>query len=516
MNDENKNKSKGHKILHPVTILLLLCIGVIIISELASLLGVQATYTNINPITGELQPYIITAKSLFNIEGIQYIISNAIRNFVSFAPLSMLLVFLVAFGIVEKSGLLNGIINKLTSKLNKKNITFLLFFVGMLLNITNEMAYIILIPIGALLFLLNGRNPLVGVVASFAAVSFGYGINILITSLDISLTYYTNMAARIIDPRYDAKLNANLFILVVSVFLVSWLGAFVTEKILTKKLGKYIVEAPKVEEEIIIDKRRGFIYAASVLTLLLLVFGYMLIPGLPWSGILLDTSEVEYLRQLLGSNAYLQDSIPIIISVVFAIVGIFYGFGAGTFKRDKDVINAMNSYTKEIGNIIIIMFFASQFIAYFRITNLGTIIAAWGTELIRLSNFSGIPVIVLTILVVAIMNVFITSPINKWTIISPIVIPTLMQLNITPEFSQMILRAGNSITNGITPLLGSFFIYLIFINYYNQDKENPISIGKAISLTIPYSIAYSILWILILVCWYIIGLPIGPGVYPTV
>jgi aminobenzoyl-glutamate transport protein len=516
MNNEIEHKIKAKKIFHPVTILLLLCIGTIIISELASLLGIQATYTKVNPITGELQLYIITAKSLFNIAGIQYIISNAIRNFVSFTPFATLLIFLISLGVVEKSGLLKGIINKATNKLNKKSITFLLFFVGILLNVTNEMSYVILIPIGAMLFLLNGRNPLVGVVASFAAVSFGYGINVFITSLDIPLTYYTNIAAGIIDSRYSVGLNSNLFILIAAALLMSWIGTIVTEKITVKRLGKYVVEAPKIDEDLSINHRRGFIYASLVLIFLLLAFSYMLIPGLPWSGILLDNNEVDYLRQLFGSNAYIQDSMPIIISVLFAIVGIFYGLGAGTFKNDKDIIESMNSYIKEIGNIIIIMFFAAQFIAYFRMTNLGIIIVSWCAELIRISNFSGIPVIILTVIIVAIMNLFVTSPTNKWSIISPIIVPTLMQLNITPEFSQMLLRAGDSISNGITPLLAYFYIYIIFINYYNNNKEKTIGMGKAISLTLPYSIAYAILWILILICWYIIGLPIGPGVYPTV
>ena len=242
----------------------------------------------------------------------------------------------------------------------------------------------------------------------------------------------------------------------------------------------------------------------------------MFIPNLPFSGLLLDNSETDYIKQLFGSNSYFKDSIPFLLSMLLIIVGIVYGISAKTFSSDEDIVIAMGSYMKLFGEIVIMVFFASQFIAYFRKTNIGTILTLWGAQLIKNSNFSGIPLIILTVLVIVIINLFSTSTLTKWMYMSPILVPTLMQHNITPEFSQTIMKASDSITNGITPLLAYFVIYLVFLNYYHQNKKQPITITKAISYTLPYTIVYGILWIVILVSWYIIGLPIGPGVYPSI
>ncbi len=513
--NEKKKKRIGKIVLHPATSFILLTIITIIISSVASSLGVQATHIRINPITGELQPQLIIINSLLNREGFTFIVSEAIRNFISFAPFALIIVFLVAFGVLDKSGLLKTLIQKSTNKLNRKTVTFLLFFFGMILNIFMETAYVILIPLGALIFLYNNRNPLLGIVAGFAAVAFGFSINMFVTPLDISIIHYTNMAAKVIDTKYQVGLLSNIYIMIAAVILLSWLGTFITEKIIIKKIGKYTSSEEENKEEVVEYKKKGFTYASITFIIITLLYLYMLIPGLPYSGLLLDYSEREYLKQLLGPTSYFQNSIPFLIALLFITTGIAYGLGAETFKSDKDIVKAMNNYMPVLTEIVVMIFFASQFISIFRRTNIGNIIVAWGGELIRASDFSGIPLIILTLLVIAFINIFMTSATMKWAILSPIIVPILMQMNITPEFSQVILKAGDSITNGITPLLAYFVIYLSFMNYYNKDYSEIISIKKGLSLTIPYSIAYTVFWILILVSWYLIGLPIGPGAYPT-
>jgi len=510
----NKRKTKKF-ILHPVTSLTLLIIITIITSSLASLFGMQATYIKIHPVTGELQPYLITVRSLFNRTGLNYIISEAMSNFVSFAPLALIIIFVIAFGVLDKSGLLKTFIQKATNSLSRKTITFLLFILGILLNVFMDSAYVILIPLGALIFLYNNRNPLIGIVAGFAAVAFSYSINIFITSIDISLVYYTNMAARVIEPRYQVNLISNLYIMIASVVLMAVVGTYITEKIIVKKVGKYISNEDESNEEVVEYKRKGFIFASITFTIFTLIYMYMIIPGLPYSGILLDYTENEYIRQLFGPTSSFQNSIPFLIALVLIVTGIAYGIGAETFKKDKDIVNAMSSHMPILSEVIVTIFFAAQFISIFRKTNIGNIIVAWGAELIKVSNFSGIPLIILTLIVIGLVNIFITSSTVKWAIMSPIIVPILMQMNITPEFSQVILRAGDSVTNGITPLLAYFIIYISFMNYYNKDSKEIFTIKKALSLTMPYSIAYTILWILILVSWYLIGLPIGPNTYPT-
>ncbi len=513
MNENTEPKTKRRIINHPASTFILLSIFVILISSIASWLGAQTTYTKINPITGELEPYIVTVTSLLNRTGLRYIISEATRNFISFAPLAISLLMLVAFGILNESGFLKTIITKINKKINKKTITFLLFLVGIILNVFMETSYLIMIPLGALIFLFIGRNPLVGIVTGFASVAFGFSINIFMTSMDISLLYYTNMAAKVIDPKYHVGLNASLFIMITAVILLAWIGTFITEKVIVKKLGKYAVE--EEVEEAPQQKHKGFIYASITFIFITLIYTYMIIPGLPYSGLLLDYTEVDYIRQLLGPNSYLLDSIPFLVATIFIFTGVAYGIGAKTFKNDRDIVHAMGSYMKVFTDIVIILFFAAQFIAYFRQTNIGTVITAWGAELIKNSQFSGVPLIIISILIIAIANLFMTSTTIKWSIMSAIIVPTLMQFNITPEFSQVIVKAGDSISNGITPLLAYFVIFVAFMNYYNRDKKQPITIRKCLSYTIPYSAIYAIFWIVLIVSWYMVGLPIGPNIYPT-
>jgi aminobenzoyl-glutamate transport protein len=512
-------KNSKHKkiVLHPVISFIILSLIVLIVSFLASAFNIGATYNKINPITKELEPYLVTVNSLLNTEGIQYIISNITKNFIGFIPLVTMLIAFIGLGIAEKSGLLKKIILDLTSKLNKKTVTFILILLSIISTINIETSYVLLLPLGALIFYLNGRNPLAGIVATFAGISFGAGANAIINSLDINLSTYTSMAANIIDNKYQISLMSSIFITTTLTLATAWVGMIVTEKIIVPKLGRYKFE-PEQELEIeeSYDEKRGIIFSSIASTIVILFFMYMIIPGLPYSGILLDKTADNYLYQLFSSTSYFQEGFLIIITVLLSVAGIFYGIGSRKFKNNIQIVEAMNGYAGVAISSVVLIFFASQFINIFKKTNIGTILVAWCTGIIKAISFSGIPLIIVTLIIIALAGLFITSSVVKWGILAPTVVPTLMQLNISPEFSQVIYRAGDTITKGVTPLLAYFVIFISLLNYYNKDKDHPITIKKCISLTLPYSMAYAIMWIFILVSWYIIGLPIGPGVYPTV
>ena len=204
------------------------------------------------------------------------------------------------------------------------------------------------------------------------------------------------------------------------------------------------------------------------------------------------------------------------VSLFFIVTGIAYGIGAKTIKNDKELLVDISKSMSEVGILIPMVFFATQFIAVFRKTNIATIITAWGANLINSLEFSGIPLIILVIIVIASINIFNTTPTAKWTILAPIVVPKLMQANISPEFSQFILRATDSMTKGITPLLTYFVIFVGYMNIYNSNKRRPITIGNSLKLIMPYCIIISIVWIAIIILWYLTGLPLGKGVFPTI
>ena len=227
-------------------------------------------------------------------------------------------------------------------------------------------------------------------------------------------------------------------------------------------------------------------------------------------------NENTYVNQLFGENSYFQDGFTYLVSLLFVLAGIAYGFGSKSIKNDKEIIENASKRFSGIGSIFILIFVVSQFIAVFRKSNIGMIITAWLASLLEHMTLGGIPLIIISLLLIALSNFFLTSSASKWMIFSPIMVPMFMQSNISPQFAQIVLRAGDSMTKGFTPLLASFVIYIGYLNIYNLHKEKPYTIKKSLSMIAPYFVIISITWILIIIGWYIIGIPIGPGVSPTI
>lgn len=527
MKERRKLKLKKFSF-HPITSFIFLIVAVMIISFVLSLFQVQATYSKVNG-SGELESVLVTVENVLNFQGIKYLISNAAKNFVSFTPLSTLLIGLIGLSIAHASGLIDTFIKRGTLKINNKTLTFIVIFVATISSIINEVGYVILIPLSALIFLANGRNPLLGITASFCGVAFGYGVTMFAGSAEINLVPITEQAAKLVDGAFHVSLLSNLFAIIISSVVLSLVGTYIVETQLTKKVGRYHIfqEEPNSEtKEIKIDaveieqqrkleaeirEKKGLKYAFITLIVFILLFAYMLIPGLPGSGLLLDMRETAYINQLFGENAYFQDGFTFLISILFLVLGVAYAIGAKTVKNDKELIEKATVYLKDIGMLCGLIFFAAQFIAIFKKTNIGTLLVALFANIIRNLPFSGIPLIVTVLLLIGLSGLFMTTPYTKWTIMAPSIIPLLMQNNISPQFTQFLFRAGDSMTKGMTPLLAYFIIYLGYLNIYNTEKE-PITIKKALSFISPYCLIISITWILIALLIYITGIPIGPGV----
>lgn len=528
----SKKKLKLKKFyFHPITTFIILTFFVVILSGILSSLGIYATYSKINLSTGKLESVLVTVENLFNYDGIKYIISNAVKNFVSFTTLSTLLVSIIGLSVAKSTGFLDTFIKRKLVKIDNKKITFILILLATISSLINEIGYVILIPLAAIIYMANNRNPLAGITAAFTGVAFGYGVTVFVGSMEVNLNTTTEMSAKLIDSMYHVSLTSNLFIIIITTIILSIIGTIIIEKNILPRLGKYksindiskTLELEVVDEEIEeqrkleqdANEKKGLKYAFISSIVILLIAIYALIPNLPFSGILLDMNETTYLGQLFGENAYFQDGFNYIVSLFFIITGIAYGIGAKTIKNDRDIIYGANEYLKEVGNLIGLLFFASQFIAVFKKTNIGTVLTAWGADLINSVQFTGLPLIILVIIIIALSNIVITTPLAKWTILAPVVVPKLMQSNISPEFAQFILRAGESMTKGITPVLAYFVIFIGYLNIYNADKRKPITIGNSLRLIFPYCIFISLTWLAIIVLWYIIGLPLGPNVFPT-
>ncbi len=529
MREKKKLKLKKFH-LHPVTTFILLTGITMLLSWILSIFQVQATYNQLNLTTYELEKTLVAVENLFNYNGIKSLISESAKNFVSFTTLSTLLIALIGLSVAQTTGFFDAFIKRVLVKINNQKITWILLFLATISSLINEIGYVILIPLAAIIFKENNRNPLAGIITAFTGVAFGYGVTLFVGSMEANLVPITEASARLIDSNYHVPLTSNLFIIIATTIILSIVGTFIIEKFVVPKLGRYKDIENKTEEiEEIIDEeeieqrkleedyreKKGLRNALIATVFFIAFFLYALLPNLPFSGMLLDMEATTYLNQIFGENSYFQDGFTFLMSLYFIIVGIAYGKGAKTISNDKELIHETGKKLAEIGSLIILIFFASQFIAVFRKTNIATVVTAWGANLISGANFSGLPLVLLVLILIGLINLIAATPLAKWTILAPAVVPKLMQSNISPEFTQFLLRAGDSMTKGLTPLLAYFVILIGYLNMYNPNKKRPITVGRALKLMLPYCLIISITWIVIAVLWYLTGLPLGPNRFPT-
>ena len=532
MNKKKKLRLKRPKF-HPATLYLILILLTMIVSGILSGFKFQTTYSTINPTDLSIVQNTVHVENLFNFDGLKYAISNAATNFISFAPLSMFIIMAIGISVMSSSGFLDLVNKKIFSKIDNRIITFLIILIGTISTIINDTGYVILIPLAASIFEAKGRNPMAGVLAAFCGVAFGSGTTIFAGSAEVSLIPYTTSAARLVDSSYHVSLLSNLFIMIASTIVLSIVGTIIVEKIIVPKFHKTkkVLDASETSEMVeIIDKEdieqerlnteykesRGLKFALIAFIVMFVLFVYSVIPNLPLSGMLLDMNETTYLKQIFGDNSYFQDGFTYMMSLMFIVTGLAYGFGSKKFKNDRDVFEGCKEDLKNLGGVLILIFVAAQFILIFRKTNIGTILTGIVANVIDSISFGGIALLIISILLIALANLFLTTPSAKWMILAPVIVPPLMQFNISPQFLQFVLRASDSMTNGITPLSAFFVILVAYLNIYNKDKNNPIGILGTIKLVMPYCLIISFTWLILLIGWYIIGLPIGPGVYPTV
>lgn len=484
-----------------------------IISSIGSILNLETSYYAVNGATGNLESKAVVITNLFNRTGLQYLISNMLSNFISFAPLGNLIIGLLGVGVAYKSGFLNSLFRIISKRIPKKVFTFLVVLLGILSSMFFEVGYVILIPIAAILFLNLGRHPSAGICAAFAGISFGYGANIVVNGLDSSLISYTQAATSILDKNYIVNINGNLFFMIVATIFLSYLGMVITEKVIVPRLGRYTFseDEPVYGEEVTKKEKKGVSLALLCSLLIVLILVYCILPGLPLSGLFLDLKEKMYVNQLFGDSSYFKQGVVFLFSALMIVSGTIYGLRVRTIKNNRDLVNGMSYYLKDVASILVLIFFASQFCLIFKQTNIGVFIVTSLAELLNSIEVSGLLLVILTFVIVTISTIFVPAASTKWAILSPIVVPMFMQSSLTPEFAQAVFRAADSSIRGVTPLLSYFVIFIGFLQIYDKRKNDVISLTDAIGLMAPYAIAYVIVWFIIILAFYIIGIPIGIG-----
>lgn len=491
----------GNKLPHPGALFAYFALGIVFLSWVVSMFNVTA----LHPGTGET----IEAVNLMSKTGLHMIMTRMVTNFTSFAPLGTVLVALLGIGIAESSGLMSTGLRLLVISAPRQLLTFAIVFAGILSNTASEVGYVVLVPLGGMIFLAVGRNPIAGIAAAFAGVSGGYSANLLLGTIDPLLAGLSEEAARIVEATYTVNPAANYYFMFISTFFIAFVGTWVTEKIVVPRLGEYKGDAiPEEIKEIDEQEKRGLKFTLIAFIILVLLIAWSVMPinagiwsNIPGSGFMRDPLTGGLLRSPFMSG------IVALIFLIAGILGIVYGIGAKTLKSSTDVINGMGKSMSTLGTYIVLVFFAAQFVAYFNWTNLGLIFAIKGANLIGAIGMGRIPLMIALVLVSAIINLVVGSASAKWAILAPVFIPMFMLLGYSPEFTQLAYRVGDSVTNVIAPMMSYFAMIVAFMERYDKNA----GIGTIIATMIPYTIIFLITWLILLVIWIVAGLPIGPG-----
>lgn len=494
----NVTEKVGNALPHPATLFLLFALSVLLFSLLAH----WADWSGVHPGTGEeVHPVNLLSK-----EGFHRILLEMVDNFTGFAPLGIVLVAMLGIGIAEGSGLIGALIRLLVLSAPRKMLTFVLVFAGIVSNFASDIGYVLLIPLAGIIFKAIGRHPITGMAAAFAGVSGGFSANLILGTIDPLLAGLSTEAAQIVNPAYEVNPTGNYYFMVVSTFVIAFAGTFVTERIVAPRLGEYKgngdgdIGGEGIEKLSKIEKK-GIRWSFAVT---LAITAFVLATVIPENGL------------LRGSDGSVLNS-PLIRGVVAWLLifsagaGITYGIVTRKYRNDGDIMNSMADSLKTLAVYMVLVFFAAQFIAYFKWSNLGLILAIKGAGWLHAMNLGLIPLVIMFIIFSAFLNMFMGSASAKWALLAPIFIPIFMFLGYSPELAQVVFRIGDSVTNIISPMMSFFALIIAFIQKYDKKA----GIGTVIATMVPYSIVFFIVWTVLIVLWVWIGLPLGPdaGLY---
>ena len=481
----------------PIITIMIIIVFVVILSSLLAFINFDGTGTTIA--NGILETSIVVVRSILSKEGLIYFFSNVITNFSLLEPFILLILSFTAIGIAKESGFLKHLFTPLKG-LKFNVLTFIVIFISVISTIIGDYSYIILLPLSAILYQYNNKSPILGIVTVFLGITLGYGTGIFYNYNDYALGVLTQAAAVLdVDPSYKFNLYSNLYIMIVSTIAISFIITILIDKYLSKK----VVTTTKYEDELVTSKK-AFIFSIITFIILLVPIVIMLLPN----GILLDNTQTHYVAKIFGTNAPFNLSFMFLFLMIMAIIGLVYGFASKNFKNNHDFGWSFTKEFNNIGYLFVLMFLSSILISIINWTNLGTVIANNLVYIISLFNFTGIPLIIITFIFIILMSILMPGSLEKWALISPILVPLFMKGNLTPDFAQFVFKAADSVGKIITPLFIYFIVMLGLIQKYNKN-ENKVTLFNTVKLIWPIILSMIIFWLLILIIWYVAGLPLG-------
>ncbi|WP_252258334.1 AbgT family transporter [Erythrobacter aurantius] len=496
----------GNKLPDPVFLFFWLIFILVAISVIADVAGLSALHpTEIDPDTGAAK--VIAAKSLLSPENIQKLWVEMPKTFTHFHPLGYVLVVMLGAGVAERSGLFGTAMRAGVRDAPKALLTPIIVLVGMMGNLAADAAYVVLIPLAGIIFHAAGRHPIAGIAAAFAGVSGGFSANLLPGQLDALLFGITEAAVETVFGDFTANIAGNWYFIAGMTFVFLPVIWFVTDKIIEPKLGKWNPErAGNMASDEDGDRplsdaeKRGLAYAG--LAVVSVVALWILMTWGPGTPLINEEAELESARL----TPFYQ-SLVAGFFVLFLLAGWAYGKGAGTIGDHRDLVKMMSGAMEDLAYYLVLAFAAAHFVAMFAWSELGLILAVNGADFLGSTNMPAWALLASIILVSALLNLFVGSASAKWALISPVMVPMLMLLGISPEMGTAAYRVGDGATNIITPLMVYFPLILIFCQRWDKD----FGLGSLAAVMLPFSIGLLVSGLALTIGWVVLDLPLGPG-----
>lgn len=503
-------KKKKDKVFGPVSVILMITLAICVLSFIVSALGLESHRTLIA--NGTLESSLINVRNMFSLDGLRFLIGNVITNFSNFEPLVLIVIVSIGIGICEKSGLIYALFSPL-KKIKMGILIYVTFFIGVIASFVGEYSYVLFIPLIGVIYKDLQKNPMIGILTVYLGLTIGYGTGLVFNYDDYTLGQLTQAAAVLdVDKDYGYGLFSNIYIMIVSTFILSFFATIIIEKFLVPKFTKkYVYE----EEEVAVSKK-ALGLTTLVSTLLWIIVIYFLMPWkLPGAGILLDMSAERYMDKLFGVGSAFKEGIIVIITFVMMISGYIYGHLSGNIKSSTEFSLGLSKNLEKSGFIFVLMFFTSQMLAILDWTNLGEFVCAKIVEITSNLQFSGLLLIIFFVLGTIISSFLLPSSMAKWELMSPTIVPLFMRSNITPDFTQFIFKVADGIGKCMTPLFVYFIVTLGFLEKYRISEKNQISVSGTLKSIMPTVLLLAVVWLLIVCLWYLIGIPIGVGTMST-
>ncbi len=485
----------GNKLPDPAMLFALLLVVVALLSAWLSTLS----FAEVDPRSGS--PVVV--KNLLEPGNFLAFFSQLVPTFVNFHPLGVVLVAMLGIGVADHAGFISAGLRALLAVTARRLLTPMLITVAIVSHTAVDAGYVLVIPLGGVIFMAAGRHPLAGIAAAFAGVSGGFSANFVPSSLDPLLSGISQAAGQLIDPALVVNPLNNWFFTIASSLLVIAIGWFLTDRVIEPRLAGTPLDGElsrSVPERSLTDaERRALRWSLAVL-----VGGVALLAATAWPA---GSPWRAPGGELTVADAPLMKSIVPLIFVLFLAPGIVYGYLSGNFRSHRDVVEGMSKSMSGMGYYLVMAFFAAQFIAAFGQSNVGVLLALKGAAWLQESGFPVAATVAGVVMLTAFVNLLVGSASAKWALIAPIFVPMLMQLGVSPDLTQAAYRVGDSSTNIITPLMPYFPLVVLFCRRYVRDA----GIGTLVALMLPYSVTLLFGWTLFLLGYWALGLPLGIG-----